>query len=574
MQQTLGEQFRHVHGKARPLFTACLFGLGASLLSVGFQFAINAIYRWIYVAPSHGSFGRFALISFLAITGASLLTGWLLYSFCPQAAGSGIPEAKLSFWKEFGYTPRRIAWIKFVAGAICIGGGQSLGREGPSVQMGSGVGSSLAGFLGVAKQNRRAANAAGSAAGLAAAFNAPLASVAFVLEEIIGDLNSRFLGGVLLAAVIGAFVVHALIGPQPAFGLAAIGEPTWRAYLLMPLAAAFAALAGVFFQRGCLTLRQKARGFRAVPRWLLPVGGGLTTWAIGLAVFAWSGKLGIFSLGYDDLSSALTDGIGWKIALVLLVGKFFATTVCYGLGGCGGIFSPNLFFGAMCGICVAAFGSLFLDLTPAGRILLAVGGMSACLGAVVQAPVTAILIIFEMTHQFALVPGLMIAGLVSQAIARKMNHENFYEGVLLQDGHRLEKLIPPRDLQSWQNLPVSAVASFDPAVVEDFCEASLRELLRRHPYREYPVLEGGRLKGVASRGELEAALAEGRAPRLHPAVVCLPGDSIRACQKRIIDSASGIVVVAPAPEGPVLAILTLHDLLRAQAAMSERDQGA
>jgi CIC family chloride channel protein len=122
---------------------------------------------------------------------------------------------KLNYWKEFGTAPKRIALVKFVAGVLSIGGGQSLGREGPTVQIGSNMSSTIAGWLGVSKQNRRAASAAGAAAGLAAAFNAPLASVAFVLEEVIGDLNSRSLGPVLLAAVIGAFIVHAFIGAQP-----------------------------------------------------------------------------------------------------------------------------------------------------------------------------------------------------------------------------------------------------------------------------------------------------------------------------------------------------------------------
>lgn len=173
------------------------------------------------------------------IFAASLLTGWLLNFFAPEAAGSGIPQGKVDFWKEFGHAPRRIALVKFLAGAVCIGGGQSLGREGPTVQIGSNLSSTIAGLLGVSKQNCRAASAAGAAAGLAAAFKAPLASVAFVLEEIIGDLNSRSLGPVLLAAVIGAFIVHAMVGPQPAFLLPHIGEPTWHAYSLMPIARDF-----------------------------------------------------------------------------------------------------------------------------------------------------------------------------------------------------------------------------------------------------------------------------------------------------------------------------------------------
>lgn len=247
---------------------------------------------------------------------------------------------KLHYWKEFGSAPRRIAWIKFVAGVISIAGGQSLGREGPTVQIGSNLASSLAGLLGVSKQSRRGANAAGAAAGLAAAFNSPLAGVAFVLEEIIGDLNSRALGSVLLASVIGAFVVHAFIGPQPAFVLPAVNEPTWRAYLMMPFVAALAALIGVFFQRASLSLRARSRKFKVVPGWLHPLAGGLMTWLAGISIFAFTGRLGVFALGYEDLSDALTHGMVWQLAALLLAGKLIATIASYGFGGCGGIFSP------------------------------------------------------------------------------------------------------------------------------------------------------------------------------------------------------------------------------------------
>jgi len=569
--QKIASYFRKIHGKARPIISICIFGLVASFASVGFQLAINWTYKLCYQNPASGSFARFAGISFTVIVITSLVVGWLLNSFCPEAAGSGIPQAKLAFWKEFGFAPKRIAWIKFLAGVISIGGGQSLGREGPSVQIGSNLASSVAGLLGVPKQSRRAASAAGSAAGLAAAFNAPLASVAFVLEEIIGDLNSSFIGGILLAAVIGAFVVHAFIGAQPAFELRPINEPTWRAYVLMPMAAGLAALIGVLFQRACLALRAKSAKHGVFPKWIHPLGGGLTTWVIGISIFAATGRLGVFSLGYDDLTDALTHGMVWRLAALLLVGKLVATVVSYGLGGCGGIFSPNLFFGAMCGICVGGIGSKFLPLTPADQVLLAVGGMSACLGAVVQAPVTAILIIFEMTHQFALIPGLMLAGLVSQVIARSLNHANFYEQVLLQDGHQLEHIIPPRDLRSWQNLPISAIAHFEPVIIEDLSEGAIKAMLTQHPYRYFPVAEDGRLKGIVSRIELEASIFECRPAKIEPAVTCRPGEIIREMQNRFIDASTGFIVVSDNPGGRILGVVTLHDVLRAQVSMSERE---
>ena len=569
--RTLAEQFQRIHGKARPVLSTCLYGLIASLSAVAFQVTIGWIYKRCYSIPAAGNFTHFVWISLTAIVLSSLLAGWLLTSFCPEAAGSGIPQVKLAYWKEFGYAPRRIAWIKFLAGVVSIGGGQSLGREGPTVQIGANLSSDLSGLLGVSKQNRRAASAAGAAAGLAAAFNAPLASVAFVLEEIIGDLNSPSLGTVLLAAVIGAFVVHALIGPQPAFALPVIGEPTWRAYLLMPLTAAFAAVVGALYQRGTLDLRAASRRRPIIPRWLHPLAGSLLTWIIGIAVFARYGKLGVFALGYDDLSDALLHGMAWKIAAILLLGKFISTVACYGLGGCGGIFSPNLFFGGMCGLVVAGISNHFVHLNETDTLLLVVGGMSSCLGAAVQAPVTAILIIFEMTHQFALVPGLMLAGLVSQVIARRINPVNFYEEALLQDGHQMEHLIPPRDLRSWHSLPISAIATLKPVVITDLGEPALRELLDAHPYRHFPVVVDGRLSGVAIRGEMESALALHRPITIESIPTCLPGDTIRGCQNKLIDSPTETLVLSDGPNGKVLGIVTLHDILRAQVSMSDRE---
>src|SRR5438046_3211075 len=149
--------FQKLQGKSRPLVSTCLYGLVASVAAVAFQLAINWIYHFAYQVPSKGPFWRFVWISLAVVVVSSLIVGWLLNSFSPQAAGSGIPQVKLAYWKEFGFAPRRIAWIKFIAGVISIGGGQSLGREGPNVQIGRHLASSLAGLLGVAKTMRRGA---------------------------------------------------------------------------------------------------------------------------------------------------------------------------------------------------------------------------------------------------------------------------------------------------------------------------------------------------------------------------------------------------------------------------------
>ena len=566
--QRLVASFQKIQGKARPLIALSIFGLVASLASVGFQLSINWVFKVCYQNQTGSGFLHFAAVSLAVIVVTSLIAGWLLSSYCPEAAGSGIPQAKLAFWKEFGFAPKRIAWIKFLAGVLSIGGGQSLGREGPSVQIGSNLASTVAGFLGTAKQGRRAASAAGCAAGLSAAFNAPLAAIAFVLEEIIGDLNSPLIGGILLASVIGALVVHAFIGPQPAFELLSIKEPSWHAYLLMPLVAALAALIGVSFQRVSLDLRAKAEKFRAIPRWLHPLGGGLITWMIGIGVFAGTGRLGVFSLGYDDLSDALTHGMAWHLAALLLAGKLIATIVSYGLGGCGGIFSPNLFFGGMCGVCVAGIASFFMPLTPADHVLLAVGGMSACLGAVVQAPVTAMLIIFEMTHQFALVPGLMLAGLISQVIARTMNKVNFYDQVLDDSGIKLEQYIDSSDLRHWKKRRVSLCATFTVTSVEAWQSESVRKALET-PYRFFPVVRAdGSVEGVTLRSALERFLQSGTPPPLEHAPLITPDETLENVQGSLVESPLNLVLLVT-PEKRLVGLLTIHDLLRSQITAAE-----
>ncbi len=197
------------------------------------------------------------------------------------------------------------------------------------------------------------------------------------------------------------------------------------------------------------------------------------------------------------MSSALAGDIGWQLAAVLLVTKFVATFSCYGFGGCGGIFSPALFFGGMIGMIIAGLLNLEFDVTRGDFLTLAVVGMSACLGAVVWAPVTGILIVFEMTQEFSYVPALMLGALVSQTIARRMNTHNFYDALLEQDGHRIEHVRPPRDLQSWEQFPVSAIANFQPVIISSLAEAELRKMLAAHPYRQFPVVLENKLRACS-----------------------------------------------------------------------------
>jgi chloride channel protein, CIC family len=556
--------------RVRAVFLTVVYGLAAGSVAVIFHLGIDFVYQRGLVSLAGHSAWEFLAGSFFLLVGSGAMVGWLLTKFCPEAAGSGIPQLKIAFWRDFGCVPFRVVWVKLAAGIISIGGGASLGREGPSVQLASGLASNLAAQLGEAKQARRGPAAAGAAAGLAAAFNTPLAAVTFVLEEIVGDLNSRLLGSVLLASVIGALVAHGLLGPQPAFELRPVGAIQWRAYLAAPVVAALAGLVGVAFQKLSLDLRQWFRLQKAFPAWAGPAVAGMITWALGSVVFLGWGRLGVFSLGYEDLSDGLRGELPVRLVLALLAAKFLATIVCYGLGGSGGIFSPNLFLGGMCGLLVSSAARLATHLDGGESTALAVVGMSACLGAVVRAPVTGILIVFEMTHEFSLVPPLMIGALVSQAISRKLCRHNFYDEILERDGCAVERLLPPRDLRSWHHLPIAAIANFHPITVEYLDPTSLRATLGKSPHRCFPVVQGGRIVGMLARDVAQKVVDRGGEPRLDPPLIVSPKESIRRVQARLIESSSGVALIAEHGDSKVLGIVTLHDLLRAEFAAADQ----
>ncbi len=566
----VARQFQRLPESSRSILLTAIYGLAGGLAAVTFELGINWVYLSTFVALSHRTLTIFLLGTLAVVVVCSLGGGFLMFKVDQSAAGSGIPQLKFAFWQDFGVVKLRTVLVKFFAGLLHVGGGMSLGREGPSVHIAGGVASEIGGALGMPKQRRRRPAAAGAAAGLAAAFNTPLAAITFVLEEIVQDLNSPLIGSVILASVLGAFTVHAIIGQNPAFVLPQIEGATWRAYIGVPIASAFASLVGIAFQRVTLWLRVFSKQWTGIPRWMHPLFGGLTVWILGVGIFMWSGRLGVFGLGYDDLSAMLRGQIPWLVIGALLIAKWISTVACYGWGGCGGIFAPLLFLGAAAGGTVAGLFGYFMPLTSDGATLLAIIGMSACLSAVVRAPFTSILIVFEMTHQFSLVPALMLGALVSEGISRALTTHNFYDQVLAQDGNVLVHVIPPRDLRSWQAYPVSAIANFRPVFIEDRSPENLRLILEKNQFKRFPVVEEGKVAGCFRREEMEAALEANRAPVLEKVATCRRSFTISEVARLLIDAPGGFAVLE-AGDKPA-GIITLHDLLRAQETLASRSQ--
>ena len=510
----------------------------------------------------------FVFFSLATILTASIIAGLILAFVSREAAGSGIPQVKIAFWRDFGFMPVKVVMAKFFAGVISIGGGCSLGREGPTVHVGGALASNIAGWLGVAKQGRRPALLSGAAAGLAAAFNAPLSAITFVLEEIIEDLNNRgFLAQVLIASVTATFVSHIFFGDNPAFVIPSIAQFSGIVYLLVIPTASLAALAGVTFQKGTLISRDRIKRIKRIPFFLIPAVGAAINWILGIAVFLAIGRIGVFGLGYGDLETMFYGGISGPQAGILLIVKLAATTMVYAWGGAGGIFSPTLFFGAAMGLAFTDLCGLVLHLELNDRIALTVAGMSACLGAVVRAPITSILIVFEMTHQFSFVPLLMIGTIASQAVSRAVCRTNFYSEILERDGIELERHIPPRSLASLQSRPVSALANFSPIFAGSTDRQELKRLCTEHPYQQFPLIMDGKLVGMISRNKILGS----QSPNITvDPVEAIPAHlTIRDAVSKMVQSSMSLLVVLSVAENAPIGIVTLHDVVRFESQLSD-----
>ena len=521
-----------------------LVGLLGSVVAVLFHHAIHFIHHSIWTPLAAGSLEDFAGIGFIVLTIVGLTNGWLLTKYAPEAAGSGIPQLKTAYRQNRGQISFRIVWVKFVAATLSVGGGLSLGREGPSVQLAGGLASVLGQKLKLSHFRIRTLTACGAAAGLAAAFNAPIAAVAFVLEEIIEDLNSRTIGPILLASFVSVVTLFLLQGTEPAFIIPTVENFHAWVYLAVPVVAALASLAGVGFQKSTLSWTRHIRQKSTLPTWSRPVIGAWINWAIACLVFYWIGKTGVLGLGHQDLTASLAGDLALVSLLVLFVAKWMATTSAYAWGNCGGIFTPTLFLGAMIGGACSQSINLGIGLDQDSQRLLTIVGMSACLGAVVRAPITSILIVFEMTHDFALVPPLMLGALVSQAISRSLCTDNFYNQFLRETGIRLETNRSLRAQASWRNRPVSSFANFEAPCVRSWTKAEVEKILQKSPDTIFTLLNKEDYPtGIVERTQLESFLETGKTPLFQNPIFAYPNQTMQDIEPLLKEAPLGSLIL-------------------------------
>jgi CIC family chloride channel protein len=445
--------------RQRVLALTILAGGLCGLAAVAFHLSILWLERLMIdranAAPGHS----WIFWTILSPAVGGLIVGVGLTWWAPAAAGSGIPQVKVAFTLRGGLVTLRETIGKFVLCSFQIGSGASLGLEGPTVQICAGVSSLLARAARLNPVYSRRMTSVGMAAGIAAAFNAPIAAITFTLEELIGDLDMTMLSGVIVAAALAAVVEHSFLGNNPVFhvprpyALDNSSSLVW--YALLGLLAAGVSVA---FTDSLLWLRAWFRRLISVPRWVHPAIGGAATGVLAVIGLYFFQKNGIAGDPYKTLTLAFTGSLPVGMMVVFCALKLAATVCSYSSGGSGGIFAPSLFMGGMLGGAVG-----YIDVTvfhhPADSIgAFAVVGMGAVFAGIVRAPMTSVLIVFEMTGGYGLVLPLMIANMSAFALARHWRPVPVYEALLAQDGIHLPHNGKPHDPPGNGSLPEQGLA--------------------------------------------------------------------------------------------------------------------
>lgn len=581
--QRLPEYLReHFSDKQRYLIIWVLTGIACGLAAVAFHVSIDGTFRMVLRLSERLSGGadwkKYGVLLIAPMLGG-LITGWIIARIEPSAAGSGIPRTKSQYYRAFGRMRLREAIVRFIAGTLSVGSGMSLGREGPTVHICSALASRIGAAFGLAKQRVQAMVPLGMGAGISAAFNTPMAAVFFVFEELMGDFSSKAFFGIFVAVVVATAVQRVLIGEHPAFDiqLGPITTEGWM-FLAVPLGI-LAALLGHFFVGQILRARSLFGGSRIAP-WLRPAFGGLAVGVVGVTVAVLSdGNLGVFGIGYGDLSAALNGRLlVISVVVLLLAGKIVATVLAYGSGGSGGLFAPTLFIGGLFGTLVGLLAQPLSGYGSDGVGALALLGMGAFFAAVIRCPMTSIVIIWEMTGQYALILPLMAGNMLAWAIATRLRPVPLYDALLIQDGINLKKWPHYQGDQDWRNLPVSTIMTFETVTVgaERSAAAALEALrVADERHHAYPVVEAeGAVVAMVTHHELEQMVPDERAVidvlKGREVVSVTPETSIREAARLLV---TGDVLQAPVVSGKgrgrLVGIITLHDITRQQNAIDD-----
>ena len=556
---------------------AVAIGLVGALGVVAFyrciDLAYTVFYRWTGNVLGRGVLAIYRPL----ITAAGLTTAWaLVRSLRGREGGENVAAVQLAVARRQGEVPARPGLVRTLAAAVTLGSGGSAGSEGPVAVLGATVGSSLGRAFRFDAERVKVLVGAGAAAAISASFNAPLAGAFFALEEVLGSLGVAAFPPVVVAAVLAAVVSRAFLGNHPAFPIPAEYGFTLKreVVLLYPLLGIVAGLVSVLYVRTFFGAEAFAKRLKLRP-WMLPVLGGLV---VGLMVWASGGVL----VGYGHLAVRVQvfGRMAWTTLALLALGKILATSITMGTGGTGGVFTPSLYIGAATG---GAFGVAMMQLFPSLQLHpepYALVGMGAVVGAATQAPITAILIVFEMTNDYAIVIPLMMATVIATVVARHVEPDSLYSGWLRRRGEHLEH---GADRDVLAGVLVGDV--YDraaPAIPADATLEHLLEQLGRADRTEYPVVdEDGTLLGIVSVAELARAARE--APSLGPVLLAAdlagpsetvtPSDTLLDAVHRMGVRGTGSLPVVEGEECRLLGMLGRAEVLAAYQRTVARSPG-
>ncbi|MEV6308220.1 chloride channel protein [Streptomyces sp. NPDC051840] len=532
---------------------AILVGAGAGLGSIVFRWCIESFTRLFSghtdYAGSPGSahphlpwLGPFFVLVVPAVAG--LLYGPLVNRFAKEARGHGVPEVMLAVAQRGGRISPKVAVVKTLASALTIGSGGSVGREGPIVQIGSALGSTLGRFTKVTEQRMKLLVACGAAGGIAATFNAPLAGVFFAMELILSAFSVEAFGATVLASVTASVIGRAAFGDVAFLNLPDFHVQHLGQYALFAVLGVVAGAIGVGFSRVLYAIEDACDWIWRGPEWLRPAVGGL---ALGLVLLALPEMYGV---GYPVLEKAAEGRYAIGFLVLLLAGKMIATSLTIGIGGSGGVFAPSLFIGAMLG---AAYGAVAHGLLPgsAGAVgAYALVGMGAVFAGAARAPITAVVILFELTGEYSIILPLMLAIVLATATSRLLTRDTIYTLKLRRRGIDLDGPAPGARLGAQ---PVSSVMEPLPAPLRATVRlGDAAALLSLSGHGALPVVDAdGAYLGVVTARAAAEAMAE--QPDAAPTAA---GDLVeqppRISSDEQLASALHTLVAAPGTGLPVL----------------------
>ncbi|MCH7769917.1 MAG: chloride channel protein [Bacteroidetes bacterium] len=446
---------------------------------------LNTSWYWILIVPIVGG----------------LIVGPIIYFFAPEAKGHGVPEVMQAILLKGGAIRPRVAFVKTITSAITIGTGGSVGREGPIIQIGSSLGSMVGQFFRVPSRRLKTLVGCGAAAGIAAAFNAPIAGALFAVEIILMDFAVAQFSPIVISSVMATVISRNFEGDFAAFIV-----PKYE--LISPYEIGFyfilGALSGVvsyLFIKALYSSEEYFDDKLKIPEYLKPALGGL---GVGIIALAFPQVMGV---GYDSINNALYGNMIWYIALALVFAKILATAVTLGSGGSGGIFAPSLFMGAMLGYFFGSFvHQYFPDITatPGAYALVAMGGLVA---GTTRAPITAIIIVFELTNDYHIILPLMITCIISTILSARFSRESIYTLKLVLRNIGLKEGIETNVMES---ILVEDVYSkeFETINATDNFSQVVNKVIQGKEF-DYPVITGdGKILGIISLGDIKDYLFE------------------------------------------------------------------